>query len=164
MGAEPARTGRSTLLTPELTATITDLLRRGNYLTTVAKAVGLSPHTLSVWLKRGNDLIAEERDYDEYEQVFVNYAIEVEKARARAEINAVEVIRNAMPSQWQAAAWYLERTNNPQWGRTVRTEVTGAEGGPIQVDTDSVLRKLEALEQRYIDAEVVDPPALEGGE
>lgn len=159
--APQPRVGRKTLLTPEMTATITDLLRRGNYLSTVAKAVGLNPSTLQVWLKRGNDLIAEDREYDDYEQQFVDYALEVEKARARAEINAVEVIRSASTTQWQAAAWYLERTNNSQWGRTVRTEVTGAEGGPIQVDADSVMRKLEALQQRYVEADVVQDAELE---
>jgi len=151
------RVGRKTLLTPEVTETICDLLKRGNYLQTAARYVGIAPETLGSWLRRGNELIAEDKDdYDEYEQLFVVLALEVEKARSFAEIKAVEVIRNAMPSQWQAAAWYLERTNNAQWGRTVRAEVTGDNGGPIQVDVDSVMRKVEALTQRVVKAEVIE--------
>jgi hypothetical protein len=121
--------------------------------------VGIRPETISVWIRRGKDLEASGLELDEYEQTFVAFAKEVEKARSMAEIKAVEVIRNAMPSQWQAAAWFLERTNNAQWGRTVRTEVTGADGGPVQVDVDSVYRKLEALSQQ-----IVDVTAVEAGE
>ena len=35
-------------------------------------------------------------------------------------------------SQWQAAAWRLERRYPDRWGRT-RHEVTGADGGPVAV-------------------------------
>lgn len=154
------RPGRKTVLSPEVIQTICDLLKRGNYLGTAAKYVGVAPETVSAWLRRGNDLIAEDRDdddYDDYERLFMELSLEVEKARSFAEIKAVEVIRNAMPSQWQAAAWYLERTNNREWGKTFRAEVTGDNGGPVQVDVDSVMRKVEALTQRVvIEAEAIE--------
>lgn len=159
----PQRTGRPTLLTPELMETVVDLLKRGNYISTAAKAVGLNPATISQWVKKGNDLAESGYELDEYEQAFVIFAQEIEKARSYAQIKAVEVIRNAMPSQWQAAAWYLERTDAQNWGRTVKTELTGADGGAIQVDVDGVMRKLQAVTQRVIDAEIVagDTPNAE---
>jgi hypothetical protein len=129
--------------------------------------VGIAPETVHSWVAKGNRLLADgrdEEDYDDTELLYRSFAQEMEKARSFAEIKAVEVIRNAMPSQWQAAAWYLERTNNREWGRTVRTEITGAEGGAVQVDVDSVYRKLEALSQRTSDAEVIEDAELESGE
>lgn len=163
----PPRPGRKTLLTPEIMETIVDLLKRGNYLATAAKYVGVDPATLGQWRAKGERLMAEGRpedEYDETELLYQNFAIEVGKARSLAEIKAVEVIRNAMPNQWQAAAWYLERTNNADWGRTVRTELTGEGGGPVSVDVDSVYRKLEAVTQRVIDVEAVEDAELEAGE
>jgi hypothetical protein len=151
------RVGRKTLLTDDKLETIVDLLRRGNYLSSAAKYAGLSPYTLNEWKNKGRALMDSEKELDDTEQLYVRFYQEVEKARAEAEIRAVEVIRSAMPNNWQAAAWYLERTNNPEWGRTVKTEVSGPDGGAIPIDVDSVYRKLEAVTQRVVlDVEAVE--------
>ncbi len=34
--------------------------------------------------------------------------------------------------QWQAAAWYLERRHPDLYARTIKSEVTGKDGGPIE--------------------------------
>ena len=73
------------------------------------------------------------------------FFLECKKARALSEMKALNVIREASQSSWQAAAWYLERTASDRWGRVVRTEVTGADGGAIEINADAVNRKLEAL-------------------
>ena len=46
-------------------------------------------------------------------------------------------------------------------GKTVRTEVTGADGGAIEISTEALNRKIEAMldRQEVIEAEVV-PEAL----
>jgi len=160
----PARPGRPTLLTPEIMATVSDLLKRGNYLSTASKYVGLAPETVGAWLAKGKRLLNDGRNEDEYddvERLYRDFALEIEKSRGIAEIKAVEVIRAAMTTQWQAAAWYLERTNNADWGRTVRTEVSGPDGGAVQVDVDSVYRKLEAVTQRVLNTEIVRAEVVE---
>ena len=158
---EGKRVGRKTLLTDEKLETIVDLLRRGNYLSSAAKYTGLSPYTLNEWKNKGRALLESDKELDDTEHLYVRFYQEVEKARSEAEIRAVEVIRNAMPNNWQAAAWYLERTNNPEWGRTVKTEVSGPDGGAIPIDVESVYRKLEAVTQRVvIDVEATETPEL----
>ena len=142
---------------------IVDLLKRGNYISTTAKAVGISPLTISAWIRKGNELANEERDLDETELMFVNFAIEVEKARGFAEVQNVEVIRKASQDNWTAAAWWLERTNPQNWGKVQRTEITGANGGAIEIDAESVNRKIEALlaNREVLEAVVIETQAIE---
>ena len=148
--------GRPTLLNESKMTAIVDFLERGNTFTATAKAVGINPVTLAQWIKRGRELSMLNRELNEQEQMFVDFSMAVEKARAMAEIRALEKIRQAGDSSWQAAAWYLERANPQEWGLVRRTEVTGADGGAIQVDVDAVNRKLEALIANVVDAEAVD--------
>ena len=152
-----ARTGRPTVLNVEMKDAIVDLLKRGNYITTSATAVGIRPGTIGVWIKKGEELSQLDRDLDETEQLFVDFSLEVQKARAFAEVAHVENIRQASKENWTASAWWLERTNPRDWGKVQRTEITGADGGAIQVDIESVNRKIEAmLANRIIDAEIAE--------
>jgi transposase-like protein len=150
------RKGRPTLLDETKTKAVVDFLERGNTYTATAKAVGINPVTLASWLKRGKELSLLNRELTEQEQLFVDFSMAVEKARAMAEIRALEKIRQAGDSSWQAAAWYLERANPQEWGLIRRTEITGADGGAIQVDVEAVNRKLDALIANVVEAEVVE--------
>ena len=59
----------------------------------------------------------------------------VQAAKAEAEARMVMVIqRAANDGSWQAASWYLERTQQNKYGKQNRLEVTGAENGPIKMD------------------------------
>jgi hypothetical protein len=129
---------------------IVDLLKRGNYISTAARAVGINPVTIGAWVRKGNELSEVDRELDETEQMFVDFAVEVEKARAFAEVSHVETIRQASKDNWTASAWWLERSNPGNWGRVQRTEITGAGGGAIEIDAESVNRKIEALLSRQI--------------
>lgn len=44
----------------------------------------------------------------------------MKKARAQAKVASVAVIRKAAQSNWQAAAWFLERSDPENWGRTTK--------------------------------------------
>ena len=159
--------GRPTILNKAMADVIIDLLKRGNYLSTASAYVGIKPATITSWVKKGNSLADEDRELDETEQLFVWFAVEVEKARAFSEIKSVEKIRQAGNESWQAAAWYLERTNPRDWGRITRTEITGADGGAIEIDASSVNRKIEALlvaQANVIDVDVVEDEELTEGE
>jgi len=141
-----AKQGRKTILNQEMADAIVNGLKLGNYMTTVADYVGVHPTSIANWLRHGEELSkVEDRELDETEQLFVMFFLECKKARALSEMKALNVIREASQSSWQAAAWYLERTASDRWGRVVRTEVTGADGGAIEINADAVNRKLEAL-------------------
>jgi len=158
-----ATTGRKTILNQAMFDAIVDLLKRGNYVNTTARAVGIDPSNISVWVKKGRDLEALDRELDETEQMFVLFSHEVEKARAFAEVQNVEVIRKASQDNWTAAAWWLERTSPQNWGRVQRTEITGANGGAIEVDVEAVNRKIEAMlaNRSVVEAQVVEDNAIE---
>ena len=115
-----------TKLTPEITEIICQYIEKGNSYETASQAVGICRQTLYNWMQRGDKL---EPDYLQFLQ-------SIKKARAKAEIRHVDVIEKAMDKNWQASAWWLERTNKDQWG--LHTEQKIEHTGKI--DSDIVFR------------------------
>ena len=114
--------GRPTKLTPELQAEMVNIIRGGNYVETACAYVGLNKTTFYDWMKRG----AREMDrvkknpkarVRKEEQVYVDFSNAIKKAEAEAEARDVLIIAKAAESQWQAAAWRLERRLPSKWGR-----------------------------------------------
>lgn len=120
---------------PKLAARIVRYVQAGSYLETAAAAAGVNRSTLHRWLKRGA----------EGEEPFAAFSDAVEGALAEAELRDLVRIDRAAETQWQAAAWKLERRNPKLWGRREYTEVTGTDGGPI---------KYEQLSEPELDAEI----------
>lgn len=48
---------------------------------------------------------------------YTQFADAIEKARASAKVACVAQVRKAAQSNWQAAAWFLERSDPSNWGR-----------------------------------------------
>lgn len=103
-------------------------LTGGNYIETACAYAGLAPSTIYRWLERGraekasieagNKPNADEAEYLELCEA-------VEKARAAAVISNVTIIQQAARNgQWQAAAWWLERSMPQQYGRRLQAEVS----------------------------------------
>lgn len=152
---------RPTLLTDTVQETIVNAVRIGSYLDDAAMLAGISRSTLFAWMRDGRT--AEERQQQgdtitEHETKLVNFMNAVEKARADAMLRNIGVIQTAAQNgTWQAAAWYLERTNPKKWGRHDTVEVTGADGGAIQVEhsaKETLRAKFEAAEKAAL--EVLD--------
>jgi len=141
-----AKQGRKLLLNEEMIAKIVEATQWGNYATVICDYVGITPQTLGNWLRKGEELSEfDDRDLTDEEQLFVKLFYDIRKARSLSEMRAVEKIRKAGEQDWKAAAWFLERTATPRWGRVDRTEITGVDGGAIEISAESVSRKLEAL-------------------
>jgi transposase len=99
-----------------------------------AAHAGIAYSTLASWNARGRrelERTANGEKPDPKEAPFVEILEAVEKARAEATVRNVTLIsRAAQDGTWQAAAWWLERTQPRKYGR--RTEVTGPDGGPME--------------------------------
>ena len=144
--------GRSSAgkLTPEVQDRIVSLLRGGNYVDTAAHAAGVGRASVYRWLERGRAALEREEAGDTLtpdEQRYAEFAREVDSARAQAMVRNVTLVNTAAQTTWQAAAWWLERTNPQMWGRHLRAEVSGPDQGPIpiQVQRDALIDRIVNL-------------------
>jgi transposase len=122
LARQPGKSGKPSRLTPEVSAKIEQALRAGNYMETAAAYAGIPRSDLYAWLKRGRE---------ESSGIYFDFCKRCELAFAAAEIRDLALIAQAATSQWQAAAWRLERRYPDKWGRRERLAVTDGEGRPI---------------------------------
>jgi hypothetical protein len=106
---------RKTKLTPEAQEKILRHLRIGAYVETAAAAAGISRDTFYDWLKRGANGKAP----------YAEFSAAVDQALAESEARDLATILAASKTQWQAAAWRLERRFPDRYGRHDRTKVEG---------------------------------------
>jgi hypothetical protein len=107
--------GRKAILdvNPEITKRLCEILSLGNYIEAACAYVGISETSYYAWVQRGEkDLKAGK------ESSFTEFVKATKKARAEAEVVSVARIRDAASSgEWQADAWFLERSFPDRWGR-----------------------------------------------
>ncbi len=118
-------------LTPELQEKILLHLRVGAYVETAAACAGIHKDTFYEWMKKGA----------RGQQPYVAFAQAVNKAVAESESRDLATILKAAQSQWQAAAWRLERRFPEKYGRNDRLKVDAK----IEHDGASLLTKLARL-------------------
>lgn len=124
-------------LTPELQERLVAFLRAGNYVETAAACAGIHKDTFYEWCKKGR----------KGEEPFAAFVEAVDKAIAESEARDVALIGKAATVNWQAAAWRLERKMPHKWGRHERHELTGANGGPIEMHSlDDITAAMKAAE------------------
>jgi len=142
--------GRKTKLTRKVQNAICASIRGGNYVEVSAQAAGITPQTLRNWMKRGEE---------EGEGPYFEFFEAVQKAKAEAQMKMVSIIEDASIDSWQAAAWWLERTDYKRWGRKDRAQVehTGKDGGPIETidrtalaaqEFDEILERIKTARNR----------------
>jgi transposase-like protein len=103
-------------------------LKGGNYIEVACNYAGLAPSTVYRWIERGRAEKASQelgKKPDPTESQYVELCEAVEKARADAILRNVTIIQQAAGNgQWQAAAWWLERSMPQQYGRRIQAEVS----------------------------------------
>lgn len=114
---------------------IVELLSRGLYVEDAAAYCKISRTAVFDAIARGEEFADTPRsEIPESERLWADFAVEVGKARAEAVEIALSTIRNAAISgQWQAAAWFLERTRPGRYARLERREISGPDGGAISL-------------------------------
>lgn len=108
--------GRPSKRTPEREAKLLEAIRAGNYMETAAHYAGIGVSTLHEWRDK-----------------YADFAEAIEKARAEAETRNVVLIQSAAKTNWQAAAWWLERSFPDKYGRRTRVE----HGGEVTIHEQS---------------------------
>lgn len=91
---------------------ICKVIRSGNYIKTACLYVDIDETTFYRYMKLGEQDMKEEKD-----TVYSKFYKSVKKARAVAETRNVAVINKASKENWQASAWWLERSFPDRWGR-----------------------------------------------
>lgn len=133
MSGEAKRVGRPTKLTPELAAAIVAHVAAGNYGETAAAMEGVGRSAFYEWMDRGR----------RGESPFADFANAVTRARAKAEADAVQEVRNGFSDPKtgaERAQWFLERTAPDRFGRRDKLTVENA----VSAEVDLILSRLEA--------------------
>ncbi len=189
--------GRRSKLTPEVHDKLVTAARQGNFLITAAAYAGVAYSTLNGWLAEGR--VAEEGPkHDLY--------VDLERARAEAEVRTVALLNRAQQGgqlvsrttrtlrdgtqeteerfsvgDVKAMTFFLQHGFPANWGGRSRVEVSGPDGGPIEVTDPAVVALRENFRAfmdtpeaqqiqaqleaggRVIEAEVVSDTAVGGG-
>jgi len=143
---------RPSKLTPETQQSIINALNSGKWIETAANYAGIATATLYNWLDRGRlerERIEVDEEPNPNETQFLEFLEAVEKSRSNAQVRAVGLIQKAaIDGTWQAAAWFLERSDPQRWGRYNRMEVTGKDGGAVAVDVTKLEEKIKSVLSR----------------
>ena len=129
--------GRKPKLTKELIELLGTALQNGNYIETACDFVGINRATLYRWLQ--------ESEENDAKPILKELSDTVRKARAQAEMRNVLRIQKAADDSWQAAAWWLERSQPKKWSKQTNVELSGVNGNPINVALDTRAALLELL-------------------
>src|SRR5690606_2216638 len=101
--------GRRPVLTSKVIKLIYELIASGEFDKSVAGYIGVSEVSWHNWKRRGKEIQEKMQADNSYiptnrEQLYLDFVETLEKAYAKAEINAVNNIRKASESNWEAAA------------------------------------------------------------
>lgn len=149
--------GRPIDLTPEIAEGVANLIRAGNVPLRSAMAKGVPRSTWYSWLARGRVAAARRKDDLEIldgDRPFLELLDAVERAESESQVIAISHLQKAMPSTPTAVLAFLERRFPAEWSRTERHELTGAEGGPVQVEDFRVrlAERAERIATRLLEA------------
>ena len=110
----PTGAGRQSKLTPAIHKAVVKHVKRGNWIYTAGKALGLHRRTIMTWMQVGRG----EHPDRPAKEPYTSFAADVESAYAEAEIQIVEGVRTA--DDWRAGAWLLEHgPSRDRWAKDI---------------------------------------------
>jgi murein DD-endopeptidase MepM/ murein hydrolase activator NlpD len=127
-------------LTPALQKAIVNTVKKGNYLSTAAQAVGVSKKQINRWIHWGNGDLPDKEPIEPY----ISFAKAIQQAQAEAEITLVKDIVD--DKDWRAKSWVLER--GPSRERFQQNVTVNAQFAPAASLLDSIRnRSIEPEEE-----------------
>jgi hypothetical protein len=115
-------------------------LREGVSMRAAALAVGLNPETVAEWRWKGKKWPEKYPQYAELNDKIDTVQAEVQREMVTVVVNTA---KSGAPNTWQAAAWYLERTDPENWARRDKVSVKN-EGGPLVQVNQVILTDADA--------------------
>jgi hypothetical protein len=120
---------RPSLLNPDRSRKICDLIAAGNYAETAARSAGITDRCYYIWMERGRKeherLTANPKaNPKKTEDIYIQFFRDVEKALGESESRLILQIAAAGrdPKHWTANAWLAERRFPEKWGRPWRPQ------------------------------------------
>lgn len=153
--------GRKPKLTKEVTERAVQAIKAGNYNVVAAQFAGVTERTFYSWIEKGES--AERKSLDgetltDDEASYLHFLQSIRSARNELEVRHTLSVNKAAEKDWRAAAWFLERSFPSRWGRNLRAEVTGRDGGaiPVSVSWAEAVKRAHKAESASADPGTVD--------
>ncbi|MFT3927450.1 MAG: hypothetical protein QM778_33260 [Myxococcales bacterium] len=101
------------------------LVAAGSTVPVAAAAAGIPKKTIEAWMHKGREGL------DPYSELVEG----IREAKAVHEASLLQRLNKAGAKDWRADAWMLERRYGKRWRPpSQRQELTGANGGPVQLE------------------------------
>lgn len=149
----PRGAGAESKLSPEVEEIILDGIRRGNYLSTMARVVGVRPGTLMNWKKwgkRDGEVLSEEEINSDRGKYFKFY-IRLQQAEAECEEEVVRSWKDQIPGDWRAGEKFLSKRFPKKWAEKKEMALVGDPSRPIEVGSRPNLDCLSLEELLVLD-------------
>lgn len=151
-------------LTQDAANLIVQKVREGADWERAATAAGVTTRTLRRWIEKGtHELQRIERGLQPLprRQRFAQFVQDLTRAGAEWETLIISQITEAVSDEWRAGEFLL--THHPatrkRWRKEQRVELTGADGGPVDLQVSPRQRieeRLAAMRRKLESANVVD--------
>lgn len=125
---------------PTVVEAITKALKAGCTKKDACSLANISEQTFYRWIREG--------EKDSEGGVAYQFCESIKKAIAEARARNVTIIQKHAVNNWTAAAWWLERSDPESWGKRDKVEMTGADGGAMEMKVIS--------EKEITDEEITD--------
>lgn len=134
--------GRPTKLTKKRCEFICEGLKKGNYITTCCRAVGISDATYRLWKRKGKQGI----------EPYATFLQKTDEAEAIGEMRALEIIDDSATSgNWLASAWKLERKYPQKFGKKERVDISTDNDFKIEIEAKKSPYEMSADEKKLLE-------------
>ena len=152
----------SAIARPEVVDNFLNALRGGNHVYIAADFAGINKDTLQTWVRRGaREIVRAHTEMDKMgwrkprflkkEAIYARFAKNVQQAVAASEVRLSTSVTREAETNWVAAMTMLERRFPERWSRIQRNEISGPNGGSVQIDTSTRREAMEEIEAEWAD-------------